>query len=118
MPPNAQPTKTYVAGVAGAVGESVTEANAAGSVYSDPKFAVMLLPGKVTVGGVPATRPASKLIAIGNGVQIAYKVTLSEATYADPLTVVPARFFQPSNEYPVLDTLAPLLSVTPVLPVV
>ena len=96
----------------------MTEANAAGSVYSDPKFAVMLFPGNITVGGVPATRPAAKLIATDIGVQIAYKVTLSEATYADPLTVVPARFFQPSNEYPVLETVAPLLSVTPVLPVV
>ena len=66
--------------MAGGVAASVTEANAAGSVYKDPNGAVMLLPGKVTVGGVPATTPASKLIAIGNGVQIAYKVTLSAAT--------------------------------------
>jgi hypothetical protein len=83
--------------VAGGVAASVTEANAAGSVYKDPNGAVMLLPGKVTVGAAPATRPALKAIATDIGVQIAYKVTLSAATYGEVLTVVPARFFQPPN---------------------
>ena len=45
-------------------------------------------------------------------------MTLSVATYAAPLTVVPATFFQPPKVYPVLDNVEPLFKVIPVVPVV
>ena len=58
-----------------------------------PKVAFAGDVGK-TVGVVVAI-PLSYVTTIVLGVQIAYRVTFSVAMYGDPLTVVPARFFQP-----------------------
>jgi hypothetical protein len=90
--PKFQPANTYVASPA------VTLERAAGRVNSEPNSALVGFGlGKVTVGAASLIVPAVKLMAGEIGLQNAYKVIFDVAIYGDPLTVVPAIFFQPPN---------------------